>query len=237
MQNKHDEDEMKKLPIVDAPHVDGFEDDNEEDTNRVIQGTLIRFTNEATWVTGDGEELSLDLELIATRTRRVVQKWQDGAPVETIFLAPGEKWPDVEKLNEAMPKKDWEEGPDGKPRGPWQPQRVLHLLDPKTMDQYTYPTGTVGGGIAIRDLIHKVKWMRDYRGEHVYAVITLSNVYMSTRFGGRQRPHFVLVRWVKFGGDDGGGKVLPAPDTPQLQGPQEVKPPSAAEVTKDSIPW
>jgi hypothetical protein len=229
-------DEVKKLPTVtDAPRTDGFEDGSDEDESRVIQGKLVKFTNEATWEVGDGEELPPDLELIAISTRRVVQKWKDGTPIETIILTPGEKWPDIGELNEAVPKKEWEEGPDGTPRGPFQAQYIVYLLDPKTMDAYTWPTGTVGGGIAVRDLIRKVKFMREYRGERVYAVVTLADVYMSTRFGGRQRPHLAVQRWITFGDGD---KVLPAPDTPKLSGgAQEVKPPSAAEVTEDSIPF
>ena len=73
------------------------------------------------------------------------------------------------------------------------------------MDKYTFRTGTVGGGIAARDLVDKVKWMRRIRGDKVCAVVTLSNIFMNTRFSGRQRPHFVVKRWVR----------LPAP-TPSL---------------------
>jgi hypothetical protein len=233
MQN---EDEVKKLPTVtDAPRTDGFEGGDNEDGDRVIQGALIRFTNEATWIIGDGEELSSDLELIAVKVRRVVQKWKDGAPVETIILRSGEKWPDVEMMNEAVPRKEWEEGPDGEPRGPWQAQYIVYLLDPQTMDRFTYATGTVGGGIAVRDLINKVKDKRAYHCmDNIYAVIALTDVYMATRFGGRQRPHLAVKRWITFGDGD---KVLPSPDAPKLQGPQEVTPLSAKEVTKDEIPF
>jgi hypothetical protein len=225
------EDEKKLPTITDAPqHLDGFEDEgDEQESSRVIQGTLVKFTNEATWETGDGEELPPEREYIATRVIRVVQKWKDGVPVATTILAPGEKWPDVKKLNETVPKKEWEEGPGG-PRGPYQAQYILHMVDPSpTMDKYTWPTGTVGGGIAMRDLIDKVKFIRSYRDEHVYAVITLDHVYMNTRFGGRQRPHLAVQRWVKFGA---GNKALPTPDAPP-----QITPPTAAEVTGDSVPF
>jgi hypothetical protein len=238
--------EVKKLPTTaDAPlHLlDGFagyedavEGDDEQTSSRVIQGTLLKFSNESEWITGDGEEMSSELELIVIDIGRVVQKWCDGAPVETIVLAPGQRFPDVEKLNETVPKKEWEEGPDGKPRGPWQAQHVVYLLDPKTMDRYTWPTGTVGGAIAIRELVDKVKWMRRFRGQNVYAVVTLSDVHMRTRFGGRQRPHLAIQRWVTLGDD---GHALPAPETPKLpgQGAKEVSAPSAKEVTEDEIPF
>jgi hypothetical protein len=245
MSNRDDDDEVKreKLPTVaDAPRIDGFEgyeegvEGGEEQTSgRVIQGALVKFTNEATWVTGD-EELSAELELIVIDISRVVQKWQDGVPVETIILEPGQKFPDIKVLNTEVPEEEWEEGPDGKPRGPWQAQHVVYLLNPQDMTRYTWPTGTTGGAICVRDLVDRTKWMRRFRGQNVFPIVTLVDVFMSTRFGGRQRPHFDILKWVTF---DGGGNVLPAPDQPKLpdQGMQEVKPPSAKEVTDDEIPW
>jgi hypothetical protein len=238
------DDEVKKLPVAtDAPRLDGFEghtdevegDERESSSNRVIQGTLVKFTNEAKWVS-NGDEPPSDFELVVINIGRVVQKWQDGSPVETIVLAPGQKYPDVKKLNEAVPQSEWEEGPDGRPRGPWQAQHVVYLLNPKTMDRFSFPTGTTGGSIAVSDLVDRVKWMRRFRGQQVYPVVELSDTYMPTRYGGRQRPHFEIVKWVTF---DGGGNALPAPDTPKLpnQGAKEVTAPSAKEVTKDEIPF
>lgn len=232
-------DEMKNLPTVaDAPRLDGFEGyedavegDQQESSARVIQGALLRFPNEATWETGDGEKMPPELELIAIDIARVVQKWKDGMPVETIILVAGQKFPDIGKLNETVPKKEWVDGPDGKPRGPWQAQHIVYLLDPKTMNKYSWPTGTVGGAIAVSDLVDKTKWMRRFRGQNIFPIVTLSDVFMNTRFGGRQRPHFDIRRWVTLGDD---GRALPEPEQPKLV---EVKPPSAKEVTKDDVPF
>jgi hypothetical protein len=234
------EDEVKLPTTTDAPQLDGFqgyedavEGGEEQTSGRVIQGMLVKFTNEAKWE-GSGEELSSDLELIAIDVARVVQKWKGGQPIETISLASGQKFPDVEKLNAEVPQSEWEKGPSGELRGPWQAQHICYLLDPKTMDRYSWPTGTVGGAIAIRDLVDKVKWMRRFRGANVYAVVMLSDVFMNTRFGGRQRPHLEIQRWVTLGDD---GHALPAPETPKLpdQGAREVKPPTAKEVTGEEV--
>jgi hypothetical protein len=218
-----------------APREDGFEgfEDRVEGDDRpeggsVIQGTVVKFTNEATWVTRDEEELPPDRELIATDIIRVVQKWINQLPVETTVLEAGQKFPDLEALNEAAPKTEWAEGPDGKPRGPWQAQYIVHLLDPKTMDRFSYATGTTGGGIAVRDLRDKVQWMRRLRGQNIYPVVTLSDKFMKTRFGGRQRPHFVIVRWIALGGDN--VTALPAPPL------REVESPKLAEDLNDEIP-
>jgi hypothetical protein len=230
--------EKKSVHVIDG--FEGYEDSVEggEQVDRVIQGSLVKFTNEAEWMSGE-EKLPPALELVAVDVGRVVQKWQDGNPVKTITLAPGEKFPDVAKLNAEVPQSEWEDGPDGKPRGPWQAEYLVYLIDLKTMDRFTYATGTVGGGIAVRDLVDRTNLTRRFRrGMHVHPVVTLGDVFMNTRFGGRQRPHFEIVRWIAL---DGGVGALPAPDLPKLESPStaptEVKPPSAKEVTDDEIKW
>ena len=204
---------------------DGVEGSDQQATNRVIQGSLIKFTNEATWVTRDGEELPNELELLAIDIARVVQKWVDQLPVETIILEPGQKFPDIEKMNAKVPQAEWAEGPDGKKRGPWQAQHVVYLMNVAIMDRFSYPTGTVGGAIAVTDLVERTKFMRRFRGPDIYPVVRLSDVFMPTRWKGRQRPHFEIVRWVKL---DGGKDALPLAETPALTGPAPLDPAPAA---------
>ena len=60
---------------------------------RVIQGAIVKFTNQATWVTRDGAELSANLELVAVDVARIVQKWIDEQPVETRILSRGRSFP------------------------------------------------------------------------------------------------------------------------------------------------
>jgi hypothetical protein len=222
---------------------DGVEGDDQPQNSGIIQGSLVKFSNEAMWVTRD--ELSADLELVAVDVGRVVQKWQDDRPVETIVLQPHQKFPDVEEMNEKVPKKEWVEGLEGNMRGPWQAQHILYLLDLKTMDKYTFPTGTTGGRIAVRDLRDKTMWMRRLRGPNVYAVVLLSDTFMNTKWGGRQRPHFKIVRWVSLGSESSQVEApLPPPPPPMTSQTtsqpdlplNEVKEPSLAEEMDDDIP-
>jgi hypothetical protein len=222
--------------------LDGFTgyDDRIEGDDRpvgggVIQGTLIKFTNESTWVTGDGDELSSKLELAAADLQRFVQKWINQKPVETIFVPPGEKFPDITEMNAKAPKSEWRENFNGEMVGPYQAQTALYLVNPTTLDKYTYPTSTVGGAIAIRELCDKVKWMRRHR-PGANAVVTLSDVHMNTRFGGRQRPHFNIVRWI--GLDD--KSALPPTGKPPGGGAaaimHEIKEPTLREELADDLP-
>jgi hypothetical protein len=221
---------------------EGFEDrvegDDRPQGGGIIQGQLVKFSNEATWVTRDGEELPAGLELIAVDVSRVVQRWQDQQPVETIVLAPGQKFPDIKRLNDEVPRSEWREGPSGDLVGPWQAQYIVYLLNPATMERFTYPTGTIGGGICVRDLADKVQWMRRFRSAHVYPVVTLADVPMRTRFGGRQRPCLKIARWVLLGGE---GKVLPAPaaEKPSTQAelPTVESPSLAEEMGGDKVPY
>jgi hypothetical protein len=219
---------------------EGYEDrvegDDQPHGGGIIKGNAIRFTNEGSWTDRDEEELPDGLELVVVDVARAVQKWIDRLPVETRILEPGERFPDIEQLNQDAPRSEWANGPDGKARGPWQTQHIVYLLDPETMDRFTFPTGTVGGQIAVREVVDKTKWMRKLRGAHVYPIVRLSDTFMPTAFGGRQRPHFEIKRWVSFGPDE---KALPAPLGPKQNGPGQlctVGPPTLAEEMNDEIP-
>ena len=38
-----------------------------------------------------------------------------------------------------------------------------------------YPTATIGGGIAVRELIDRILWMRRFKGNAVYPVVQLGH--------------------------------------------------------------
>src|SRR6516165_6585134 len=194
---------MSNNEIMKVPEtvLDGFDSDaDESQSRRVIQGVRVAFTNDFEWVDNNDETMLRDRELIMVDRVRVLQKWIDQMPVETRFLEPNEKWPNTKAMNEVAPRSEWREGPSGEPQGPWSCQWIIYLVDPLTLDKFTYPTNTTGGHIAVGDISDRIKNMRRFRGEHVYPVITLSDTFMNTRFGGRQRPHFEVKRWIKFGG-------------------------------------
>ena len=200
------EDTKLTKQIVAIDGFDGFTDeragtgdnDAQPAPGSIIKGNLIKFTNQATWELRDGEEMPPDLELIAVDILRIVQKWIDQKPVETRILAPGEKIPDVKALNASCPKSEWHKDLNGQEQGPWQFQYVTYFLDPATMDRFTFPTATTGGSVCARDLADRVKWMRRFR-PGLFAVVTLADTFMNTQYGGRQRPHYIVKRWVQMG--------------------------------------
>jgi hypothetical protein len=223
---------------------------------------MIKFTNTCEWVLRNGEVLAHDRCLVVTKTEKIEIKWGlDKKIAERRPVAEGEKFRDIEKLNEETPREQWVKKLDGKGlKGPWEAQLVVHLIDDSTMDRFWYPTSTVGGKIAIRDLKQKIAWMRRLRGQNVYPVVLLRNTYMSTGYGGRQRPHFIIVRFVKMGiGVEEALPELPSPTTAsgpamieakpvaarqvldqvtgQAQAIETVEPPSLQEDLGDSVPF
>jgi hypothetical protein len=108
----------------------------------------------------------------------------------------------------------------------------------------------------VRELRDRVDWMRKFRGANVYAGVVLADVFMSTDYGGRQRPHFEIMHWIRFGD---AGTPLPAPEQPTLidkgepptptagaqttespkqkTGARKVKPPTLGEEMDDELPW
>jgi hypothetical protein len=235
---------------------DEVESHDEQVSERAIIGQRVRFTDK--WLLPDQTQLTKPL--IVVNVRRTVLKWGKDKKKrpETIFLKAGEKIPDLKKRNDETPKAEWVEGFDGKPKGPWETQHIVYMIDPTSIDQYSFPTSTTGGGIAIRELIDRIMWMRRFRGSAVYPVVQLATRFMPTNYSGRLRPHFEIVDWAKF---DPGGGMIPVNDLPQPPpqqpadkspeaatdraekikavlhaiGMQTVEPPSAKEATDDEI--
>jgi hypothetical protein len=229
---------------------DGFEDrvegeEQEQSFGRVIQGEKWLFTADGKWMNDSDEEIDPKREVTVVDICRVVQKWIDGMPVETIFVPHGEKIPSIEKLNAACPKSEWSKDFNGNLRGPYQFQYVVYMAD-ENMGKITYPTGTIGGGMCVRELADKVIMTRKFRGAHVYPVIKVTTKWMNTKFGGRNRPAFEIVRWIAFGGEGEGGMTLeeptaapalPNPTDKKTAGARVVPEVSVAEELNDDIPF
>jgi hypothetical protein len=181
----------------------------------LIRGDRVKFTNAAEWENAaSGDVLPGDLKLIVTDVARAMAKWgkvPNAPPEETRVVPPGEPFPNTADMNDAIPREEWRPGING-PQGPWQKQHLVYLIDPRSMNEFTFVTSTLGGDIAVEQLVRKIKTMRRYRGP-VSPIVTLGDVLMKTRFGDRRRPHFdITADWVSLGG---GGEpqqpVLPAP--------------------------
>jgi hypothetical protein len=205
---------------------DGF-DDYDDGFNSIIRGTRLKFTNTSEWLTKDGEAIPPDRELLVIKTIRVVQKWVGGKP-ETHILAKDEPFPDVKQLNDAAPPHEWREV-FGQKKGPCENAFVVYLLDPKAMRAFTFVTATTGGFRAVRELKEQIRIARKLQDPNLFPLVTLTNAFMPTQYGGRQRPHFEVKRFVPIDPGGGGERQLEKPGAnggqpPQIENKPAVKP-------------
>jgi hypothetical protein len=210
----------------------------------VIKGSLAKWSAEEGWHDRDGVDLPSPMIVIGTQ--HVVQRFKDKKLVNTI-LPP---LPDLDELNNAVPRDEWELDLNGKPRPPYALFHVAYLLNPIDASLYTCINASVGTGIAVDRLESRMKLMRHLRGANVNPVVTLGEAPMKTRFGMKTRPEFVIKDWRSFGPTT----IEAQPQTPRLAPPtvptpeprtidkyveivgRKVKPVSLAEELNDAVP-
>jgi hypothetical protein len=241
--------------LVNLDGFDGYTDESEGDeqdqdqftSRRVIQGERIDFTNEAVWVGANKQPLPSNLQLIVADVLRVVQKWgHDNMPAEEpIILAPNQKWPNIQAMNDACPKTEWRMR-FGELVGPYQAQKIVYLWDPITMNKYTWPTSSNSGMACVSELAEKISMMRQFKKQKAIPVVKLSSRLWSRRYN-KQGPNLVALQWIV---KDESGALLPITEMPALASPkptttqevldqfagvETVTPPSGKEATGDEI--
>ena len=97
--------------------------------------------------------------------------------------------PDLEQLNAAIPKSEWEPGPDGHPSPPYSHQYCLYLLDPHDGQFFTLMNKTVGMKMLWESLAERWEVMRHLRGADVIAVAKLATrPFRTAKWGIKHRP-------------------------------------------------
>jgi hypothetical protein len=168
---------------------------------RLIHGVVLQ-CNDGRWFTQDNPDMS-GRRLLALSTGTALQRWCGQESIDTIVgNGKGGGLPDVNELNAAIPRDQWELGLDGQPRPPWQRQYIVYLLDMTDASLFTYINSTVGARIAVTRLIECVGWMRALKGAEVFPVITTDSRPMKTAFGTKMRAEFTIVEWHDFGGEE-----------------------------------
>lgn len=197
-----------------TPHEPGGIDDDgfhgSLNPNR-LGNNYLKWTAAAHWVDRDG--LTPPSPMLAFAIDEALRMWKANRAT-TIHDKP---LPDLEQLNSAIPKSEWERGIDGQLRTPWEHIVIVRLVNLGTGEIYNYTAATTGAHIAYDTLKEQVITMRALRGTRVMPVVNLTERPMKTSYGMGRRPHFEIIDW-KTPGDD--AKAVPAkPATPQLSGP------------------
>lgn len=191
--------------------------------NRQPGRNYLRWTAADHWFDRDG--LVPPSPLLVIRIDEGIRSWPDNNnnKPEVILDKP---LPDLEELNASVPKSQWKDGLDGKPRPPYEHIIIVYLIAVATGEIYKYEATTTGAHIAFDHLKEAVMGMRMLRGERVRPLVHLNEAPMKTHFGTSRRPHFEIIGWKAPG--DGGGKVIAQSATPQLSGPDTVTSPAPA---------
>jgi hypothetical protein len=184
--------------IAIARSIDGWDDIAAEANERVLRGTLLKFSD-WNWTRGkEVEPVKRGTQLVAIGTAAAWVKWKDGKPAETRLREPGTKMPDREQLGDLDPV-TWEAGPDNKPRDPWRNTRFVYLIDPNTAEAFTFSTSSWGGLEAVINLGDAIARMR-LAHPNAMPIVALEAAPMITRYGRKSKPTFKIVGW-KAAGD------------------------------------
>src|SRR6266516_2505880 len=160
---------------------DGWAEAAAEASERVLRGTLLKFSD---WKWSAGKEatpIEDGRQLVALGTAAAWVKWADGKPNEYRMRLAGRSLPEREELGD-LDETEWEAGPDGKPRDPWQSTRFVYLVDPETAEAFTFSTSSWGGRSAVVDLADQIARMR-FAHPNAVPIVELGATPMVTRFG------------------------------------------------------
>lgn len=201
-----------------------YQDFADEVKQSGIEGSLLRFTKQGDWISGqEEEELPLGTELIMglNTLKRGWQKWQDNKPVDARMGLVSEGYRPVnrDELGDDDEEK-WEYDEANKAaRDPWQKTMVCLLKDPKTGDVYTYATSSKSGITALGEAsaIYGDR-LQDGEDPDAMPIIQLQNSFYKHKVYGKiMIPVFELTgQWV----------------VPQDIEPVEAKPKKAAAKAK-----
>jgi hypothetical protein len=251
MPNKEDMKTSTALTVV-GDDFDGFTSvsdggDSKKRGGGLFKGCKLVFGNSCEWEDRDADDtVDESRRFLLAGTKRVVTRWgKEKKPLETIVLGPGEVVPNLDDgpmgWNNQLPKEEWVDGPGGL-RGPWQFQYLLYLLCLQTMQTYTWATSSLGGKIAVEEVVDAIQSMRRFR-PGASPIVTLGTKFMKTKFGGRQRPFLKIVHWDQLNLDDDDGQpsqaALAAPAAPAHAAveviepePVKAKPAKAGKIVK-----
>jgi hypothetical protein len=172
---------------------DGWGDAADEAGERVVRGTLLKFSD-WNWTAGkEGRTIEKGTELIALATAAAWVKWVDGKPAQYEMRPLGRALVGRESLGD-LDEDSWPAGPDGRPRDPWQNTRFVHLVDPKTAEAFTFSTSSWGGRECVTGLGDQVQRMRCARPGAV-PVVALDAAPMQTKYGRKSKPVLRIVGW------------------------------------------
>jgi hypothetical protein len=205
---------------------------------RLLRGTLLKWNEVDGYLDRDGVP-PVEGPYLLWAMEQGYQRWKDQTVVDEIIDKP---LPDLEQLNAAIPKSEWETGLDGQPRPPYSQQRAVYLLNPNDGQFFTLMNSTVGMKMLWESLAERWEVMRHLRGADVIAVVNLATrPFRTAKWGIKYRPDLKILEWRKPRGGGGDRLAGPVAPTPQLPPPSSAPsassgPPAPAAQTSRPTP-
>jgi hypothetical protein len=188
---------------------------------RLLRGTLLKWNEVDGYLDRDGVQ-PVEGPYLLWGMEQGYQRWKDQTVVEEIIDKP---LPDLEQLNGAIPKSEWEPGLDGHPRPPYSHQYCLYLLDPNDGQFFTLMNSTVGMKMLWESIAERWEVMRHLRGADGIAVVNLATrPFRTAKWGVKYRPDLKIIEWRRP--VSGGGDKLAGPVASTLQLPPQPSAPS-----------
>jgi hypothetical protein len=172
---------------------DGWGDAAAESAERPIKGTLVKFSDWKWFKGKESTEIEEGTALVALGTAAAQVKWAGGKPVEYRMRQAGHRLLERDELGD-LDESEWEFGPDGQPKDPWQNTRFVYLVDPVSAEAFTFSTSSWGGRAAVSDLAEQIQRVRCARPGAV-PVVELRAAPWLTKHGRKSRPFFKVVDW------------------------------------------
>jgi hypothetical protein len=198
--------------------VDGWDAAATDTSASPVKGSILKFDNGAFFLGKEKELIEDDKEFVAIDVAEGWQFLKKDCQPEFSMRRLGE--PKPPRPDSYSDKSTWPTGLDGNPADPWKYSRFLYLIDPLTAETFTFSSSSVGGQIGISDLTSQIRLMRNARPGAV-PIIAPSSRQMSTKFGKKPRPFFLVKGWrvrdegqprLIESGDDGSKTVSPYDD-------------------------
>ena len=123
---------------------------------RLLRGTLLKWNEVDGYLDRDGVP-PVEGPYLLWAMEKGYQRWKNQTVVDEIIDKP---LPDLEQLNAAIPKSEWETGLDGQPRPPYSHQHAVYLLDPNDGQFFTLMNSTVGMKMLWESLAERWEVMR-----------------------------------------------------------------------------
>jgi hypothetical protein len=221
------ENSVNQIAVQTQTTNDGW-NDADADSGRMIRGQLIRCNDGRWFYSKEGTPVEPGARFLAAGTLATLVRWQNGQPTEVLTKQSGEPLPAVDDLNSQIDESEWELGLDGKPRPPWQAQRLVYLVNTTTYSKVTFVTSSFGGARAIADLRDAIETRRRLYGDGAVPVVEPVSTPWKTRFGVKVRPAFKIVGWI-------GATTQAQVGITPMQTQIEAKPAAASTAIKEFV--